>query len=86
MKIVHGSIFVFEDKTSNKFRTDLKEKLNKTELKKNNHIIKRKINNLENKMNKTLVDTILDLQMDEAPLIIKTNAQNVELCASCNKI
>ena len=36
-------------------------------------------------MNKTLVDNILDLQMDEAPLIIKTNAQNVELCASCNK-
>ena len=37
-------------------------------------------------MNKTLVDIILDLHMDEAPLIIKTNAQNVELCASCNKI
>ena len=23
--------------------------------------------------------------MDEAPLIVKTNAQNVELCASCNQ-
>ena len=86
MKIDHGGLSVFEDKISNKFRTDLKEKLDKTELKKNNYVIKRKINNLENKISKTLVDTIIDLQMDEAPLIIKTNSQNVELCASCNQI
>ncbi len=70
---------------SSKFRIDLKEKLDKTELKKNNYVIKRKINNLENKISKTLVDTIIDLQMDEAPLIVKTNMQNVELCASCNQ-
>ena len=86
MKIDHGGLSVFEDKISNKFRTDLKEKLDKTELKKNNYVIKRKINNLENKISKTLVDTIIDLQMDEAPLILKTNSQNVELCASCNQI
>ena len=85
MKIDHGGLSVFEDKMSSKFRSDLKEKLDKAELKKNNFIIKRKINNLENKISKTLVDTIIDLQMDEAPLIVKTNAQNVELCASCNQ-
>ena len=85
LKIDHGGLSVFEDKMSSKFRTDLKEKLDKVELKKNNFIIKRKINNLENKISKTLVDTIIDLQMDEAPLILKTNAQNVELCASCNQ-
>ena len=86
LKIDHGGLSVFEDKMSSKFRTDLKEKLDKVELKKNNYVIKRKINNLENKISKTLVDTIIDLQMDEAPLILKTNAQNVELCASCNQI
>ena len=42
MKIDHGGLSVFEDKISNKFRTDLKEKLDKTELKKNNYVIKRK--------------------------------------------
>ena len=84
-KIDHSGLSVFEDKMSSRFRIDLKEKLDKSELKKNNYVIKRKINNLENKISKTLVDTIIDLQMDEAPLIVKTNAQNVELCASCNQ-
>ena len=84
-KIDRSGLSVFEDKMSSRFRTDLKEKLDKSELKKNNYVIKRKINNLENKISKTLVDTIIDLQMDEAPLIVKTNAQNVELCASCNQ-
>ena len=78
-KIDHSGLSVFEDKMSSRFRIDLKEKLDKSELKKNNYVIKRKINNLENKISKTLVDTIIDLQMDEAPLIVKTNAQNVEL-------
>ena len=84
-KIDHSGLSVFEDKMSSRFRIDLKEKLDKSELKKNNYVIKKKINNLENKISKTLVDTIIDLQMDEAPLIVKTNAQNVELCASCNQ-
>ena len=85
-KIDHSGLSVFEDKMNSKFRIDLKEKLDKSELKKNNYVIKRKINNLENKISKTLVDTIIDLQMDEAPLIVKTNQQNVELCASCNQM
>ena len=84
-KIDQSGLSVFEDKMSSRFRVDLKEKLDKSELKKNNYVIKKKINNLENKISKTLVDTIIDLQMDEAPLIVKTNAQNVELCASCNQ-
>ena len=35
--------------------------------------------------NKTLVDTIIDLQMDDQPLIIKKNANGVDVCASCNQ-
>ena len=75
----------FETKINNKFHIDLKEKLDKNELKKNNNIIRRKIDNLENKISKTLVDTIIDLQMDDQPLIIKKNVNGVDVCASCNQ-
>ena len=75
----------FETKINNKFNIDLKEKLDKNDMKKNNNIIKRKIDNLENKISKTLVDTIIDLQMDDQPLIIKKNGNGVDVCASCNQ-
>ena len=75
----------FENKINNKFHIDLKEKLDKNDLKKNNNIIKRKIDNLETKISKTLVDTIIDLQMDDQPLIIKKNGNGADVCASCNQ-
>ena len=84
-KIDRGGLSIFEDKLNSKLKIDLKEKLDRTELKKNNNVIKRKIDSLENKISKTLVDTIIDLQMDEAPLIVKKNINNFELCASCNQ-
>ena len=59
--------------------------MDRVELQKNNNQIRRKIDSLENKISKTLVDTIIDLQMDEAPLIIKKNSRNYEICASCNQ-
>ena len=70
---------------NNKFYVDLREKLDKTDLKKNNNMLNRKIDNLESKISKTLVDTIIDLQMDEQPLIIKKNGNGVDVCASCNQ-
>ena len=54
-------------------------------MKKNNNLLNRKIDNLETKISKTLVDTIIDLQMDDQPLIIKKNANGVDVCASCNQ-
>ena len=84
-KIDKGGLTMFEDKLNSKIKGDLKEKLDRVELKKNNNQIRRKIDSLENKISKTLVDTIIDLQMDEAPLIIKKNSKNYELCASCNQ-
>ena len=75
----------FENKMNNKFYVDLREKLDKTDLKKNNNMLNRKIDNLESKISKTLVDTIIDLQMDEQPLIIKKNGNGVDVCASCNQ-
>ena len=75
----------FENKMNNKFYIDLREKLDKTDLKKNNNMLNRKIDNLESKISKTLVDTIIDLQMDDQPLIIKKNGNGVDVCASCNQ-
>ena len=75
----------FENKMNNKFYIDLREKLDKNELKKNNNMLNRKIDNLESKISKTLVDTIIDLQMDDQPLIIKKNGNGVDVCASCNQ-
>ena len=76
----------FEKKMNTKLYYDLKDKLNRQEMQKNNNLINRKIDSLENKISKTLVDTIIDLQMDEAPLIIKKAPNNIEVCASCNQI
>ena len=75
----------FENKINNKFYIDLREKIDKNDLKKNNNLLNRKIDNLETKISKTLVDTIIDLQMDEQPLIIKKNLNGVDVCASCNQ-
>ena len=75
----------FEKKMNTKIYYDLKDKLNRNEMQKNNNAINRKIDSLENKISKTLVDTIIDLQMDEAPLIIKKTPNNMDICASCNQ-
>ena len=76
----------FEKKLNSKIYFDLKDKLNRQEMQKNNNLINRKIDSLENKISKTLVDTIIDLQMDEAPLIVKKVPNNLEVCASCNQV
>ena len=76
----------FENKMNNRFYIEMRDKLDRNELRKNNSLINRKIDSLENKISKTLVDTIIDLQMDEAPLIVKKNINNVEKCASCNQV
>ena len=75
----------FENKMNNKIHIDLKDKLDKNEMRKNNNMIKRKIDSLESKISKTLVDTIIDLQMDDQPLIVKKNINGVDICASCNQ-
>jgi len=85
-KIDQIGLYSFEKKINSKLYYELKDKLNKNELKKNNNLLNRKIDSLENKISKTLVDTIIDLQMDEAPLLFKKNNKNLEVCASCNQI
>ena len=84
-KIDKMGLNAFESNLNKKFSLNLKDKLSKNDLKKNNIIIGKKIDTLENKISKTLVDTIIDIQMDDVPLIIKKNQRNVDLCASCNR-
>ena len=84
-KIDKIGLNVFENKMNSKLNMDLKDKINRNDLKKNNFMINKKFDTLENKISKTLVDTIIDLQMDDAPLLIKKNKRNLELCASCNR-
>ena len=47
----------------------------------------KKIDNLENTISRTLVDTLIDLQMEEAPLMTKNRyfEDVVQKCASCNQ-
>ena len=85
-KIDQIGLYTFEKRINSRILYELKEKLDKHELKKSNIAINRKIDSLENKISKTLVDTIIDLQMDEAPLIAKKNSKNLEICASCNQL
>ena len=84
-KIDKMGLNIFENKLNSKLNMDLKDKLNRNDLKKNNFMINKKIDTLENKISKTLVDTIIDLQMDDAPLLLKKNQKNFEICASCNR-
>ena len=84
-KIDRMGLNSFENKINNRFTTDLKQKLSRNELRKNNNMFNRKIESLENKISKTLVDTIIDLQMDDAPLLVKKTGSKIDLCASCNR-
>ena len=84
-KVDKFGLMEFGQKIDTRFSKEIKSKIDKSDLNKNNHAINRKIDSLENKISKTLVDTLIDLQLDEAPLIVKKNPKNVEHCASCNQ-
>ena len=76
----------FGQKMNSRIGNEMSRKIDKNDMSKNNMYISRKIDNLENKISRTLVDTLIDLQLDEAPLMTKKNLMgNVEKCASCNQ-
>ena len=66
---------------------EMKQKIDKKEMNKNNLYLKKKIDNLESKISRTFVDTLIDLQMDEAPLLVKKNFREIteQKCASCGQ-
>ena len=80
----------FWNKINDQLISGMKEKIDKKELNKNNMVLKRKIDNLESKISRTLVDTLIDLQMDETPLVVKRNYRDIRditgpKCASCGQ-
>ena len=77
----------FWNKINDQLISEMKEKIDKKEMNKNNQYLKRKIDNLESKISRTLVDTLIDLQMDEAPLVVKRNFREItgQKCASCGQ-
>ena len=77
----------FWNKINEQLVLEMKEKIDKKEMNKNNQYFKRKIDNLESKISRTLVDTLIDLQMDEAPLVVKRNFREItgQKCASCGQ-
>ena len=85
-KVDKFGLVEFGQKINHKLGNEMSRKIDKSDMSKNNLYISRKIDNLENKISRTLVDTLIDLQMDEAPLMTKKNfMRNTEKCASCNQ-
>ena len=77
----------FWNKINDQLIEEMKQKIDKKELNKNNMYLKKKIDNLESKISRTFVDTLIDLQMDEAPLLVKKNFREIteQKCASCGQ-
>ena len=85
-KVDRFGLVEFGQRIDNKLSNEMRNKIDRGDLTKNNHYINRKIDSLENKISRTLVDTLIDLQLDEAPLMIKKNLRYVDRCASCNQV
>ena len=77
----------FWNKINEQVIEEMKQKIDKKEMNKNNMYLKKKIDNLESKISRTFVDTLIDLQMDEAPLLVKKNFREIteQKCASCGQ-
>ena len=77
----------FWSKINEQLIEEMNQKIDKKEMNKNNMYLKKKIDNLESKISRTLVDTLIDLQMDEAPLLVKKNFREIteQKCASCGQ-
>lgn len=77
--------FVLEDyarKFDMKMFEQISYKLDKTDMKKNNTAFLKKIENLECRISKALVETLLDVQGSDGPLLTTGKADK---CASCNQ-
>lgn len=74
-------------KIEKKIADELKLKIGVDDLKKNTNEISRRIDTVQSKITKTLVDTLIELQSEEAPLILKLNNHNNEKgkCVSCDQ-
>lgn len=70
----------------NKINMEFNRKLDKDEVRKVNAVILKKINFIENKLAKTFVDSVIEIQNQEKPLLYKNSLVNrgcFNSCASC---
>ena len=86
-KVDKFGLMEFGKKLNSQLYTEMKGKIDKKELSKNKMYFNKKIDNLENTISRTLVDTFIDLQMEEAPLMTKNRyfEDGLQKCASCNQ-
>lgn len=84
-KVDKFNLAEFGQRIDSKLNSEIKRKLDRGDLNKNNSVINRKIDSLEDKISKQIVDTIIDLQLEEAPLIVKKTMKPYDKCASCNQ-
>lgn len=84
-KVDKFNLAEFSQRIDSKLNSEIKRKLDRGDLNKNNSMINRKIDSLEDKISKQLVDTLIDLQLEEAPLIVKKTMKPYDKCASCNQ-
>ena len=77
----------FRNQMNNQILAEVKGKIDKKDMERNNLVISKKIDTLEGRISRTLVDTLIDLQMDENPLIVKKSYKDygVQKCAACNQ-
>jgi len=85
LKVDQLGLIELSKKLEKKFVDEMKMKIGVDELKKNNTSLYRKIDDIQNKISKTLVDTLIDLQTEETPLITKTNNRLNQKCGSCDQ-
>ena len=64
INVDHMGLNSFEHNINNKYNGDLRERKQIRIIRKNSNTMNRKIDSLENKIYKILVDTIINLQMD----------------------
>lgn len=84
LKVDQMSLESVIKKVEKKLGDELKQKIGLGELRKNNFDLSKKIDGIQTKITQTLVDTLIELQSEEAPLILKLNHEKGK-CGSCDQ-
>lgn len=85
MKVDQLGLMELSKRFDKKLSDEIKLKIGVDDLRKNNNTLYKKIDDIQNKISKTLIDTLIDLQNEETPLILKTNMKNLTKCGSCDQ-
>ena len=84
-KVEMDKLYEMSSTISKQFNTEISNKLDKKELKMRTTVINKKIDFLEKKVTKALIDSLMEIHTDEAPLIVKQSWVG-DNCASCGQL